>query len=133
MTCRPVLGGGRGRLPLDPEATLALSPLGLRSAASASRVWLAAPPDYAQPAVRPQPKKGDRMPFLFKLETVEDDPANPPTLASAVLNWRPGGTIPLGRKTLRVVHVRDDDADQPLCWSLRTCPDEPLARWADVP
>jgi hypothetical protein len=39
-------------------------------------------------------------------------PAEPPTLTSEVSNWRPGDTIPLGRsRTLRVVGVRDDDAD----------------------
>jgi hypothetical protein len=52
--------------------------------------------------------------FLFRLETVEGEPANPPTFESAVPNWRSGDTIPLGRdRTLRVVAVRDDDADQP--------------------
>jgi len=40
-------------------------------------------------------------------------PAEPPTLSSAVTNWRAGDTIPLGHKTLRVVGIRDDDADQP--------------------
>ena len=53
------------------------------------------------------------MAFLFKLETAEDVPAEPPTLASAVPNWRAGDTIPLGQRTLCVVRVRDDDADQP--------------------
>jgi hypothetical protein len=51
--------------------------------------------------------------FLFRLETPEGIPADPPTLASAVPNWRPGDTIPLGRRTLRVVGIQDDDADQP--------------------
>ena len=27
--------------------------------------------------------------------------------------WSPGDRIPLGRRTLRVVDVRDDDADRP--------------------
>jgi hypothetical protein len=53
------------------------------------------------------------MAFLFKLETTEGAPAEPPTLTTAVPNWRAGDTIPLGRSTLRVVRVRDDDADQP--------------------
>jgi hypothetical protein len=44
---------------------------------------------------------------------VEGEPAEPPTLASAVPNWRAGDTIHLGRKTLRVVGIRDVDADQP--------------------
>ena len=51
--------------------------------------------------------------FLFRLETVEGDPAEPPTLECAVPNWKAGDTIPTGRKTLRVVAVRDDDADAP--------------------
>ena len=38
-----------------------------------------------------------------------------------------------GDRTLRVLGVRDDDADQPpVLWS-RTCPDRPLAPPADVP
>ena len=53
------------------------------------------------------------MAFLFRLETAEGEPAEPETLASAVPNWRTGDTIPLGRKTLRVVRVRDEEADQP--------------------
>ena len=53
------------------------------------------------------------MAFLFRLETVEGVPAEPPTLTSAVPNWRSGNTIPLGQRTLRVLVVRDDDADQP--------------------
>jgi hypothetical protein len=56
---------------------------------------------------------GVRMAFLFKLETTDGAPAEPPTLPSAVPNWCPGDTIPLGGKTLRVVGLRDDDADQP--------------------
>jgi hypothetical protein len=53
------------------------------------------------------------MAFLFRLETADGVPAEPPTPTSAVPNWRPGHTIPLGRRTLRVVDVRDDEADQP--------------------
>jgi hypothetical protein len=34
-------------------------------------------------------------------------------LASAVPNWKAGDTIPLGRRTLRVIGIRDDNADQP--------------------
>jgi hypothetical protein len=29
------------------------------------------------------------------------------------VSWKAGDTIPLGARTLRVVGVRDDDADQP--------------------
>ena len=53
------------------------------------------------------------MAFMFRLEQEDGSPAEPPTLKTAVPNWRPGDTIPHGRKTLRVVAIRDDDADQP--------------------
>jgi hypothetical protein len=54
------------------------------------------------------------MVFQFRLEHDDGTPADPPTLKAAVPNWRPGDTIPLGAgRSLRVVHVRDDDADQP--------------------
>jgi hypothetical protein len=54
------------------------------------------------------------MAFLFRLETRDGVPAEPPTLTSAVPNWSSSGTIPLGAdKMLRVVDVRDDDAEQP--------------------
>jgi hypothetical protein len=58
-------------------------------------------------------REEDWMAFLFRLETVEGTPADPPTHATAVPNWRPGDTIPLGGRTLRVVGVRDNDADEP--------------------
>jgi len=51
--------------------------------------------------------------FLFRLETVEGKPADPPTLNAAVPNWPAGSTIHVGRRTLRVVGTRDDDAEQP--------------------
>jgi hypothetical protein len=53
------------------------------------------------------------MAFLFRLERADGAPAEPPTLKSAVPDWRAGDTIPLGHRTLRVVRVRDDDGDQP--------------------
>jgi hypothetical protein len=51
--------------------------------------------------------------FLFRLETEDGAPAEPPTLDTAVPNWRAGDEILLGRRALRVVRIRDDDADQP--------------------
>jgi hypothetical protein len=54
-----------------------------------------------------------RMAFLFRLETSDGRAAEPPTLTSAVPNWRSGDTIPFGNRTLRVVGVWDDDADKP--------------------
>jgi hypothetical protein len=54
------------------------------------------------------------MAFLFRLERTDGVPAEPPTLTSAVPNWSSGDTIPLGAgRTLRVVEVRNDDADRP--------------------
>lgn len=51
--------------------------------------------------------------FLFRLETVDGDPAEPRLLEAAVPNWSVGDTIHLGDRALRVVGKRDDDADQP--------------------
>jgi hypothetical protein len=54
------------------------------------------------------------MTVTFKLERADGTPAEPPSFRTSVYVWRPGDTIPLGAKrTLRVVRVRDDDADQP--------------------
>ena len=50
--------------------------------------------------------------FLYKLELEDGTPVDPPTLRTAVPTWRRGDTIPLGKRILRVVDVRDDDADQ---------------------
>jgi hypothetical protein len=52
------------------------------------------------------------MAFAFRLEHKDETPADPPTLIAAVPDRRAGDTIPLGRRSLRVVDVRDDDADQ---------------------
>ena len=51
--------------------------------------------------------------FRFRLETVDGRPAEPAKLTVAVPNMRSGEAIPLGQRTLRVVAVRDDDAEQP--------------------
>jgi len=50
---------------------------------------------------------------LFRLETLAGEPAEPSEPSSAVPNWAPGHEIHFGHKTLRVVRVRDDEADQP--------------------
>lgn len=48
------------------------------------------------------------MSFIFTLEHEDGSPADPSTLATAVPNWKPGDTIPLGNdRTLRVVGIRD--------------------------
>jgi hypothetical protein len=51
--------------------------------------------------------------FLFRLETVDGAAADPPTLEAAVPNWKAGDSIYFSHRTLCVVGVRDDDADQP--------------------
>jgi hypothetical protein len=48
------------------------------------------------------------------LELPDGTTANPPTFHTVVPRWRSGDTIPLGAgRTLRVVALRDNDADQP--------------------
>ena len=59
--------------------------------------------------------------FLFRLELEGGTAADPPSFETAVPTWRPGDTIPLGRRTLRVVDVRDDDADKPPMLVVREC------------
>lgn len=51
--------------------------------------------------------------FLFRLDPVAGESANPPTLSAAIPNWDVGDMIYLGHRTLRVVGRRDDDAEQP--------------------
>jgi hypothetical protein len=46
--------------------------------------------------------------FFFRLEHEDGTSADPPTLHTAVPNWRPGDTIPLGRRTLRVIEMRTE-------------------------
>jgi len=65
--------------------------------------------------------------FTFRLELADGTPAEPPTFAAAVPNWRPGDTIHLGRRTLRVVDLRNDDADQAPVLVVEDCPEQPLA------
>jgi hypothetical protein len=48
------------------------------------------------------------MAFVFKLELADGTPADPPTFTSAVPDWRPGHTVQIGRRTLRVIDVRED-------------------------
>jgi hypothetical protein len=52
------------------------------------------------------------MAFMFELEQEDGTPADPPSLSTAVPTWRPGDTIPLGARTLRVIEIRNTDADQ---------------------
>jgi hypothetical protein len=53
------------------------------------------------------------MAYTFKLERLDGMPADPPSYRTTVYRWSAGDRIPIkpGR-TLQVVRVRDDDADQ---------------------
>jgi hypothetical protein len=67
----------------------------------------------ARNAVRPHGRR-NRMAFLFRLETRDGEPAEPPTLDAAVPNWKAGDTIAIGAgRVLRVVEMRDEEADGP--------------------
>lgn len=62
---------------------------------------------------RPVPETEDWMTYRFRLERTDGSPADPPTFRTSEVRWRQGDTIPLsGDRTLRVLGVRDDDADQ---------------------
>jgi hypothetical protein len=53
------------------------------------------------------------MTVTFKLERLDGTPAEPASIKTMILGWQPGDTIPLdAKRTLEVVRVRDDDADQ---------------------
>jgi hypothetical protein len=43
------------------------------------------------------------MAVLFRLETADGAPAEPPRFETAMPNWSAGDTIPLGARTLRVL------------------------------
>jgi hypothetical protein len=54
------------------------------------------------------------MTYHFRRQRTDGSPADPPTYRSTVLVWQQGDTIPLSaERTLRVLGVRDDDADEP--------------------
>jgi hypothetical protein len=68
------------------------------------------------------------MAFAFRLEHRDGTPADPPRLKAAVPNWRVGDTIAFGGRTLRVVDVRDNDAEQaPVLVVEETGPERPQA------
>jgi hypothetical protein len=49
------------------------------------------------------------MTCTFRLETADGAPADPPPFTTVAPKWQPGDTIPLGRRTLRLIGVRDVD------------------------
>jgi hypothetical protein len=62
---------------------------------------------------RPAPRKEHRMAsaLTFELRRADGTPADPPRLTTAAPTWRPGDTIPLGRRTLRVVEVLEGNVE----------------------
>jgi hypothetical protein len=50
--------------------------------------------------------------FAYTLELEDGTPADPPSFKTTVLVWNPGDQIPLGTRTLQVVRIRHDDADE---------------------
>jgi hypothetical protein len=69
------------------------------------------------------------MAFMFRLEAEEGTPADPATLKASVPNWWPDDTIALGRgTTLRVIGIRNEDADHRQYLSLKTLPNGPSER-----
>jgi hypothetical protein len=67
------------------------------------------------------------MTYHFKLRQAGGSPAEPPSMRSAILNWRVGDTIPIHRdRMLRVVGIEagvDDDDDPVLIVEDRSEPD----------
>jgi hypothetical protein len=55
-----------------------------------------------------QTKSGQKSPEFWPCNGPD-----PSTFETVVYSWKAGDTIPLGRRMLRVVGIRDDDADQP--------------------
>jgi hypothetical protein len=49
----------------------------------------------------------------FESSQAHFDPADPSSFSAAVPNWSTGDTIHFGKRTLRVVELRDDDAHEP--------------------
>jgi hypothetical protein len=77
---------------------------------------------YAQFTVRFQPlMRENRVALMVRLEQEAGSPADPPTFKTAVPNWTARHTIPLGRRMLRAVAIRDDDPINRPRWWLKTC------------
>ena len=51
--------------------------------------------------------------LTFELQRADGTPADPPTLTTAAPLWRPGDTIPLGARSLRVLDVRAGSDEEP--------------------
>jgi hypothetical protein len=53
----------------------------------------------------------ERMAFVFRLETTDGRPAEPPEVSTGIPTWKPGDVIYLGR-WLRVLAVREEEGDR---------------------
>jgi hypothetical protein len=51
--------------------------------------------------------------YDFRLQRTDGSPADPPTYRSLAASWHQGDEIPVPGRSLRVLGVRDDDAEQP--------------------
>jgi hypothetical protein len=59
--------------------------------------------------------------YHFRLQRTDGSPFDPPTYRCPTLSWRQGDTIMFSPdRTLRVLGVRDDDADQLRRWWLKS-------------
>ena len=71
--------------------------------------------------------------LTFRLELDDGTPADPPTFRSAPgVSWKAGDTIDIGRRTLGCWASATTTWISRPHWSLRTCPDRPLAPLAEV-
>jgi hypothetical protein len=53
------------------------------------------------------------MPFKFRLELPNGEPADPPTFATGVPSWRPGDTLVAGpNRRYRVLEVRESPDEE---------------------
>jgi hypothetical protein len=60
------------------------------------------------------PGQEDWMTFTIRLEQADGTPADPPSIGSAVTDWRTGDTIPIAAgRSLRVVGIVATNKDEP--------------------
>jgi hypothetical protein len=58
------------------------------------------------------------MAFLFRLETADGAPAEPPRFETAMPNWSADDTIPVGARTLRVLGQLRFPLFAPITWDI---------------
>jgi hypothetical protein len=62
------------------------------------------------------------MAYIFRLEHEEGTPTDPPTLRTAVPDWHPSDTIPLGQRLCAWSRFETMTRIKRRCWWLRTLP-----------